>query len=773
MTERQAGLVRHPHGSHWGTFTALVRDGRLFDVEPFAKDPAPSPLSRGLLDVVYAGNRVGRPAIRRSWLDNGPGSRTDRRGAEPFVPVAWDTALDLLAAELARVKRLHGNQAIFAGSYGWGSAGKAHHAKTALARFMNTIGGFTGQVHTYSMATAQALLPYIVGSARPATGPVTSWQSIAEHTRLLVAFGGLPLRNDQVSTGGSGEHLGELWMRRARAAGVHFVNVSPCREDAADFLQAEQLAPRPHTDTALMLGLAHTLATEKLHDRAFLDRFCVGYPRFEAYLLGQGDGQPKDAAWAAAICGVEAERIRDLARRMAGGRTMITATLALQRAERGEQPYWTAVALASMLGQIGLPGGGFGFGYSCIGGAGHPRTEVKAPDLPAGKSPIDSVIPVSRIADMLLHPGESYDFDGRRWTYPDVRLVYWCGGNPFHHHQDINRLVRAWQRPETIVVHEPWWTATARFADIVLPATTTLERNDIGAGSRDRFWLAMHQAIAPVGEARNDFDIFAGLARRMGTAAAFTEGRDEMGRIRHLYDVARQQAAEQQVELPDFDAFWERGHVELPAPVEPYVMFAEFRADPERHPLKTPSGRIEIYSATIAGFGYDDCPGHPMWLPPSEWLGATLAARYPLHMLSSQPATRLHGQLDNGGLSRSSKVHGREPIFLSPQDAASRGISTGDIVRVFNDRGALLAGATVTTAMRQGVVQLPTGAWYDPQEPGVAGSLDKHGNPNVLTLDRGTSRLTQGPSAQTALVEIERYQEALPAITAHDVPDGA
>jgi biotin/methionine sulfoxide reductase len=96
------------------------------------------------------------------------------------------------------------------------------------------------------------------------------------------------------------------------------------------------------------------------------------------------------------------------------------------------------------------------------------------------KNPIDIAIPAARISDCLLHSGKPFDFNGKRTCYPDIRLVYWAGGNPFHHHQDINKLRRAWQKPETAVVHEPWWTATARHADIVLPATTSLERDDIG-----------------------------------------------------------------------------------------------------------------------------------------------------------------------------------------------------------------------------------------------------------------------------------------------------
>jgi biotin/methionine sulfoxide reductase len=332
-------------------------------------------------------------------------------------------------------------------------------------------------------------------------------------------------------------------------------------------------------------------------------------------------------------------------------------------------------------------------------------------------------------------------------------------------------MVAAFQRPDTIVVHEPWWTPMARNADVVLPATTSLERNDIGASSRDRFLVKMEQAIEPVGEARNDFDIFAALAQRFGTVDAFSEGRDEMGWLRYLYDTTQEAARGAGVELPAFDAFWDTGHAEVAPPTEPYVMFADFRADPQANALKTPSGKIEIFSQTIEGFGYDDCPGHPMWLEPAEWLGADAAADYPLHILSNQPRSRLHSQLDCAEVSRATKIKGREPVWINTADAAARGINEGDVVRLFNDRGALLAGALVTDAMRPGVLQLPTGAWYDPLEPGVPGTLDVHGNPNVVTLDKGTSRLAQGPVAQTALVQVERFEGPLPDIKVFAPPE--
>jgi biotin/methionine sulfoxide reductase len=279
----------------------------------------------------------------------------------------------------------------------------------------------------------------------------------------------------------------------------------------------------------------------------------------------------------------------------------------------------------------------------------------------------------------------------------------------------------------------------------------------------------MQQAIAPVGEARTDYAIFADLAARLGFAERFTEGRDEGEWLRHLYDRFRQAAAEHDFEAPSFDDFWEAGQIEAPRPA-PQVLFDSFRKDPSAHPLATPSGRIELYSETIANFGYDDCRGHPVWLEPAEWLGAPAAGRYPLHLISNQPKTRLHSQYDNGGLSQAEKVQGREPIGLSPVDAAARDVEDGDLVRVFNDRGSCLAGAVVTDALMPGVVQLATGAWYDPAEPGHAGSLELHGNPNVLTLDKGTSKLAQGPSAQSALVEVERFDGVAPPVTAFQPP---
>jgi biotin/methionine sulfoxide reductase len=770
MASRSDHLQITPGSSHWGAFNAVVENGRLIEAQPFAHDPDPSPILRSIPDAVHHHSRVAKPAVREGWLKHGPGAANDGRGGDRFIEVSWERALDLIVLELKRVIREHGNRAIFGGSYGWSSAGRFHHAQYQLRRFLATIGGFTSSRDTYSNAAGAVLVKNVLGTPHAINGPGTSWQSIAEHTKLVVMFGGLPIRNTQVTPGGAVEHRTREWLQRVKAAGVKFCNISPMRDDAASFLEAEWLAARPHSDTAIMLALAHTLIAEELHDTDFLARYCVGFERFHSYLMGRDDSVVKDAEWAARLSEIPAEIIRVLARRLAHERSFITVNWSLQRADHGEQPFWAAITLAAMLGQIGLPGGGFGFGYGSMEGLAGLRQDAPTPSLSMGHNPVRDFIPVARIADLLLNPGAPFQYDGQNLAYPDIKLVYWSGGNPFHHHQDINRLIEAWRKPDTVVVNEAFWTATARHSDIVLPATTTLERNDLGAAARDRYIIAMKQAIAPVGHARNDFDAFSELAERFELRDLFTEMRSEMEWVRYLYETAGEQAAKRGMRWDSFDEFWERGYFEMPAAVKPIVLFEKFRADPNHNRLATPSGRIEIFSEQIAGFGYDDCLGHPAWMEPAEWLGSPIAEIFPLHLITTQPSTRLHGQMDMGRISQDSKIAQREPIRINRDDAAERGISSGDVVRVFNRRGAILAGAAVSDEIRRGVVQMSTGAWYDPEYPGVIGSLDKHGNPNVLTMDKGTSRLAQGPSAQTTLVQIEKFVGEPPPVTAFSPP---
>jgi biotin/methionine sulfoxide reductase len=754
-----------PHTSHWGVFSARWQDGKL-QVRPFAGDPDPNGIVDNFPEALRHRARIAQPMVRRGWLERGPGP-DDRRGRDEYVPMSWDAVLDLLGGELARVRDTHGPGAVFGGSYGWASAGRFHHAQSQIHRFLNTaLGGYVRSVNSYSSGASSVLLPQILGGYEEITKRNVSWQQIEEHSDIVLAFGGMALKNSMVAGGSISKHVEKGAMARAKARGCDFVLVSPLKADLPDEAGAEWIAGIPGTDTALMLALVHTLVAEGLHDQAFLDRYTVGWPVFLSYLLGESDGQPKDAAWAAGITGIEAGTIQALARRLAGKRAVIVVSHSLQRAEHGEQPVWMGAVLAAALGQIGLPGGGYAYALGAIGYYGRRFNAVPGPTLSQARNGVADFIPVARISDMLLGPGTTYRYNGETRTYPDIRLVYWAGGNPFHHHQDLNRLRQAFARLDTLVVHELGWTATARHADIVLPCTMTLEREDIGFSSNDPLMVAMHPVAPPFGEARDDYAIFSGLAERLGAKEAFTEGRSVRQWLEYLYEPTRESLEKQGLAAPSFEEFWRLGSLELPQLPDDGGQIRRFRDDPEGQPLPTPSGKIEIFSKKIAGHGDEDCPGHATWLEPKD----VPSGRAPFFLIANQPATRLHSQLDFGGHSNDAKHRGREVARMHPTDAAPRGIADGDIIRLFNGRGACLAAVRLTEGIRQGVVQLPTGAWYDPVDAEEEKPLCVHGNPNVLTRDVGTSAFAQGCTGQLTTVDVERFDGNLPPIQAFDPP---
>ncbi|WP_082478126.1 MULTISPECIES: molybdopterin guanine dinucleotide-containing S/N-oxide reductase [unclassified Rhizobium] len=746
------------HSSHWGAFSGRYRDGKL-EIRPHPHDPNPSPLLGNLPAIADSPVRIRHPAIRRGWLEGRPG-HAKNRGADEFVEVSWEEASDLVARELQRVYGTFGPTAVFGGSYGWASAGRFHHAQSQVHRFLNLLGGYVRSVNTYSSGAAMVIIPHVLGPYDHFERKSVTWDAIERSSELVVAFGGMAIKNADVHGGGNSQHIVRDRLKGASERGALFILVGPLRDDFPPEANAEWLPIEPGTDVALMLGLAHTLVMDGRHDRAFLDRYTVGYERFEDYLLGRTDGIAKSSEWAAGICGIDAGTIRQLARTMANSRTLVTVSHSLQRADHGEQPVWMGIVLAAMLGQIGLDGGGYSYSLGALGNTGKRQLSVRLPTLGQFRNPVPDFIPVARIADLLLHPGEAFNYNGQTLHYPDIRLVYWAGGNPFHHHQDINRLREAFKRPETIIVHETAWTSSARHADIVLPATTTLERDDIGAAQGDPLMVAMKKLIEPVGEARDDYEIFAHIARRLGTFEAFTENRTSREWLSHLYEPTREALAAGGHEAPDFEDFWVRGELLLPLEPDDGGPARAFRDNPVAEALPTPSGKIEIFSETVDRFGYDDCRGHPRWYAQRS----ADASQYPLHLVCNQPYQRLHSQLDYGAFSRSAKIKDREPVRIHPADAAARGISNGDIVRLFNARGSCLAAAIISDDVRKGVMQLATGAWFEPHDKNADKAMCLHGNPNILTRDIGTSQLAQACTGQLTRAEIERFAGDVPAV---------
>lgn len=760
------------HSSHWGSFRARATPEGGLEIAPFAEDPAPSALLDNLSAALRHPARLRKPLVRRGWLTDGPGPDT-RRGRDSYVEMEWEAALDLAAAELARLGAgaalpvegpLPGAR-VFGGSYGWASAGRFHHAQGQLHRFLNTVfGGYVGGVDSYSSAAGAVILSMVWGNTMKLTRDHPYLEELARDTELVLAFGGLPLRNTAISPGGISQHVMAQALQRAAARGCRFVAISPVADDMAALPGVTRLAPRPGSDVALMLGMAYRLHQTGKADLAYLARYTTGYDRFLAYLTGQSDGQAKTPAWAAALCDLPEAEIVALADLAASRRTLINVAFALQRAEHGEQPVWMALTLAAMLGQGARPGAGFCYGLGSIGNIGKPALAVPLPTMPQGVNRVGDFILVARIAELLLNPGKAYTYKGQTRRYADIRLVYWAGGNPFHHHQDLARLSQAFARPDTIILHDSVGTASAAHADIVFPATLTAEREDIGAGGNDPYLVAMEPLAPPAGEARDDFAILSALAQRLGCAEGFTEGLDARGWLQRLYAPTQAALAALGQPAPEYESFRQGMVLPLPLRQGPGEI-QRFHQDPEAHPLSTASGRIEIYSDKVAASGL---PGHPVWLEPQEWLGAPLAARHRFQLVANQPSGRLHSQLDFGAASQAQKHQGREIARMHPQDAGRLGIAPGSVIRIWNDRGAVLAVAALSEGLRPGVIQLSTGAWYAPRWLAGLGLTCVNGNPNAVTSDRGASGLSQGSAGQLALVSVEPFAGPVPPPVPHE-----
>lgn len=772
-------------GSHWGVFWGDVQDGTWTKVRPWEKDPHPSHQLEGVMDSVYSPSRIKYPMVRKAWLDGGPGASVETRGTDDFVRVSWDEALELVTKELTRVSETYGPGGVFGGSYGWKSSGKLHNCQNLLRRMLNTSldGKFVNSSGDYSTGASQVIMPHVMGTLE-VYEQQTVWPVVVESTDVMVFWGADPLKTNQISWTVS-DHDNYPYFDEFKATGKKVIVIDPTRTETADFFDADWIPIRPHTDVAMMLGIAHALYSEDLHDQDFLDEYTSGFDKFLPYLTGESDGVAKTPEWAAEICDVPAETIVELAQLFAANRTMLSSGWSIQRQHHGEQSHWMLVTLASMLGQIGLPGGGFGLSYHYANGGAPRASAMVLGGIPDGGSAVEGAawiteagaftIPVSRVVEMLENPGGSFESNGSELPFPDVRMAYWVGGNPFAHHQDRNRMIKAWQKLETVVVHDFQWTATARFADIVLPATTSYERNDIeNVGDySSKALLAMKKVVDPVFEARNDFDIFADIAERLGARDAFTDGKDEMDWLRGFYEAGMGQADALGIEVPDFDGFWEAGILEFEISEEAkrYVRYGDFRADPLFEPLGTPTGLIEIFSRNIEKMGYEDCGPHPMWMEPLERLGG--ASEYPMHVSTAHPQSRLHSQLCGTILRADYAVADREPCVINPVDAEARGIADGDVVRVFNDRGALLAGAVISDKVRPGVMQLNEGGWYDPVDAGQVGAICGYGDVNVLTPDIPTSRLANGNSGHTCLADVEKFTGDLPELTVFTAPTNA
>ncbi len=677
---------------------AHVSDGRIVHISTDARrwNPAHPPLpacARGVgqIERTYHPDRLKYP-MRRA----GP------RGSGQFERITWDEALDTVARNMLRIRETYGNAAILDASR-TGSTSMLH-GRVAAQRFLYMFGGCTdlwsnmsAEAEVFSVRMTYGENDYKAAGREP-TDFVNS--------RLILMWGWSP--GDGTFGTGTMQYL-----KQARRQGTRIVCVDPRVTMTSRQLAHEHVFIRPSTDAAALIAMAYVIVSQNLHDQAYCDRYVHGFDEatvpggasYKAYLLGVSDGQPKTPEWAAQITGIPAETIRRLAIEFATTKpAAIQAGYAAGRTVYGEQFHRAAYALAAITGNVGISGGSSGVSNGATGRAG-----VKS--LPTGKNPIDSKVASPLLADLLAR--------GTAGGYPaDIRMIYSSGGDLFNQCPNAGKIAASLDRVEFFVAQDHFLTPTARLADIVLPATTFWERNDVqvpwaGAG---HYAIYMRQAIQPMYECRNDIDIFDELSRRVGINGYNTKTEDAW--LRELTAGA----------VDDFDRFATQGVARFPAPADAVAFAAQIR-DPERHRFKTQTGKIEIFSTVLAAnpdpYGLGAIPPIPTWIAPPD----DHRQRFPLSLCSPKSRARTHS------------IHGNQPglarvdpdtVWMHPDDAAVRGIADGQMVRVFNDIGATRLPAQVTDRIAPGVVSIKEGAWF---APGADGQ-DRSGCANALTTDR-------------------------------------
>ncbi|OCL86873.1 Dimethyl sulfoxide/trimethylamine N-oxide reductase precursor [Aliarcobacter thereius] len=763
--------IKIPSASHFGAFYAHVMDGEIVDItSQLDSDANPTVLVKALADRNSSDSRVKYPVVRKSYLEGKV--KGNLRGKEEFVRVSWEKALDLVADSIRKAQEKGGNESLYNASYGGWSHPGAFKPNVLAGRFFNQIGGAVGTFGEYSNGAAGAVNPSIVGDME-VYSIQTAHEQIIENTKILVLWGADLYKTNRAGYSVPNHRCYDAY-EEYKKAGIKVISIDPIYTTSAKEFKADWIKIRPGSDVALMLAMMNYLYKSKKYDKEFIEKYTYGFDKFLPYLLGESDGIEKNTKWAEKLTEIPSETIEKLADIMISNRTFIAGNWAMQRAEYGEQVDWALITLASMIGQVGLAGGGFGFSMHYEGGGDAASGQRTVGGISQGSGDeVNISIPASRMSDLINNPGEKVTYKGSEIIYPKVHFMLSAGASPIGHQPNTNELIDALRKLDTFVVIEPWWTPTAKMADIVLPATTTMERDDIASAmsySNDRIY-AMKKIVDARYEAKDDYEIFTELAKRFGKEKAYTRDRTPKDWLERIYNIS---SAKRNMKI-SFEEFWEKGVIayDIPESAKKYVRHEAFRKDPIANALKTETGKIQIYSEKLASYGYDDFKGHPMWFEPTEWLGnEELTKKYPLHLLSPHPTNRIHTQLDNTWVQNAIKVQGREPIRISPNDANKFGIKDGEVVEVYNERGSVLAGVVVTNTIRDGVVAIEEGAWYSPEDANAGDSLfsgnDQRkvrcnsGQVNVLTTSKGTSKMANATSVNSTLVSIRKVKILTP-----------
>ena len=703
-----------------------------------------------------------------------PMKRVGRRGEGKFERISWEQALDEIAARLKKTIAEHTNESIML-MHGSGSYSLFNN-RNCTFRFFNMIGGNIGWYSDYSAACIQHAWPYLYGGfgyggVRSTNDGAGSYMNQVKNAKLYVTFGNNPAVTRASGGGQSWELYGALREGKSR-----MVVIDPICTDTLAGRDAEWVAIRPGTDAALCEGMAWVMINENLVDQAFLDKYCVGYDEktlpksapkgsdYKSYILGQGpDKTAKTPLWASRITQVPVETIERLAREIATTKPVfISQGWGPQRRMNGETQSTAIAMMALLTGQVGLPG--------TNSGAREGDSYGIDTGLPTGKNPIGKSFPI------FLWPRAVKDAKGMTALNAGVRgcdrlehnikFIWNTQGNTLvNQHGGVNQIREILEDEklvETIVVVDNQMTPSARFADYVLPDTMNQEiadmQGDAYAVGDYNYIVACPKAADILWEQKPNYWIMTEMAKRFGLEEKFTEGRTQKEWIRWGYEQTLAKAAKQPdpIKLPGFDEFWAKGFVKYHMGRDSGIVLKAFREDPEKHPLKTPSGRIEIYSERLANIAKnwvlpkgDVISPIPMFVRTWEMPGDALQKKYPLQCYGYHGHGRIHSTFHNLPALREQFP---DEVLVNVLDADARGIRSGDRVRVFNDRGAVELVAKVTPRIIPGVVSIPQGAWYRPvMKDGRR--VDVGGNINTLTSLR-PSPLAKGNPQHTNLVEV-------------------
>ncbi len=635
-----------------------VEDGKAVDL----RGDADHPFTRGFLcqkmarylDRVYSAERLLTPL-----------KRVGRKGEGRFEPIGWDKALRVIAERFRAVAASSdGPQAILPYSY-YGTMGKLQ-SSSLDRRFFHRLGASLLDRAICASAGAKGY-EFTCGDGRLGADPLG-----VPKCKFVVNWGS--------NTANTNSHLWSL-MIQARKRGATIVTIDPYASPTAR-RSDWHIQPRPGTDAALALGVMHVLWRDGLADDEYLKRATVG-----AELLRERALREYGLDRVAAISGIDPETIETFAHRLAREQpSLIRLNYGLQRHHGGGMAVRTITCLPAITGSWRHHGGGVLLTTS--GTYDFAMGRLTRPDL---SPPGTRTINMNQLAEALAGelPG------------PPVNALYVYNSNPAAVAPDQARVLRGLMREDLFtVVHEQFPTDTVDYADIVLPATTQLEHLDLHGSYGHHYVMLNPPAIAPVGEARSNNDVFRALADRLGFEPELFPEDETL--IRELLDGGPS------VEGITLERLQAEGSIRLNLPLE-YAPFADGR-------FPTPSGKCELYSERMKADGLDPLP---CYIPPREdpQTKPELAAKYPLQLLSPPRPQFLNSTFANQEHHR--KAAGDPTIELCAQDAAARGLFEGDWAEVFNDRGKFLARVAFTGSVRPGVA-VSTGLYWNKLSPGRA-----------------------------------------------------